>query len=238
LRTETALAAVCAGAVLLSACRQDMHDQPRMYPLRPSPVFADGRSARPLVQGVVARGNLREDRAFYSGKGPDNRPVDGYPFAITEQVLTRGQERFNIYCSPCHDRLGTGNGMIVQRGFRRPPSFHIDRLRQQPPGYIVDTITNGFGAMPDYAAQVQPHDRWAVAAYVKTLQYSQNAPVSDFTPEMRQKLPPPGAAAQPGTAGQGAPDAQGQGSAAAPQSNLPPPVTRIPAAEQPDRRER
>jgi hypothetical protein len=206
-----------------------------MYPLRPSPVFADGRSARPLVEGVVARGQLREDRMFYTGKGPDNRPVDGYPFPVTAEILMRGQQRFNIYCSPCHDRLGTGNGMIVQRGFRRPPSFHIDRLRQQPPGYIVDTISNGFGAMPDYATQVQPNDRWAVAAYVKTLQYSQNVPVAELTPEERQKLPPQQTGAVPAQGGAGA---QGQGDAAAPQSNLPAPAGRMPTAEQPDRRQR
>lgn len=228
MRTSLAFVTVCGG-LLLTGCRQDMHDQPRMYPLRSSPVFADGRSARPLMQGVVARGHLKEDRVFYTGKGADNRPVDGYPFPITEEILSRGQQRFNIYCTPCHDRLGTGNGMIVQRGFRRPPSFHIDRLRQQPPGYIVDTIANGFGAMPDYATQVQPHDRWAIAAYVKTLQYSQNVPVSELTAEMRQRLPAQQAGAPPA--------AQGRGNAASPRSNLPAPVGRIPTAEQPDRRQ-
>ena len=224
MRRSRAFLVVCAGGLLLTGCRQDMHDQPRMYPLRPSPVFEDGRSARPLLQGVVARGQLREDRAFYTGKGPDDQPAEVYPFAITAEVLTRGQQRFNIYCTPCHDYGGTGNGMIVQRGFRRPPSFHTDRLRQQPPGYIVDVIGNGFGAMADYAAQVQPHDRWAIAAYVKTLQYSQNVPVSELTPEMRQKLPAP-------------PATQDRGNAASPQSNLPAPASRIPAAERPDRRE-
>jgi mono/diheme cytochrome c family protein len=209
-----------------------MHDQPRTYPLRGSVLFADGRSARPLLEGTVARGYLREDQGFYTGKGQDNQPLDRYPFAITEQVLRRGQERYNIYCSPCHDRTGSGNGIIVQRGFRRPPSYHIDRLRQQPPGYIVDTITHGFGAMPDYAAQVQANDRWAIAAYVKTLQYSQNVPLADLPPDMQQRMPARPAAAQ------GAPGSQGRGSAATPGSNLPPPGIRIPAAEQPERRAR
>jgi mono/diheme cytochrome c family protein len=182
------IAALLAPIAFLAACRQDMHDQPRMYPLRGSPVFADGRSARPLVPGTVARGYLREDVAFYTGKGVDGKPVDTYPFPITEEVLKRGQARFNVYCSPCHDRAGRGNGMVVQRGFRRPPSFHIERLRQAPPGYIVDTIANGFGAMPDYAAQVQPHERWAVAAYVKTLQFAQNVPAAELPADMLGQL--------------------------------------------------
>lgn len=217
------------GSLLLAGCRQDMHDQPRMYPLRGSPMFTDGRSARPLIQGTVARGLLREDRAFYSGKDADNKPVDGFPFAVTREVLERGQQRYNIYCAPCHDRAGTGNGMIVQRGFRRPPSYHIERLRLQPPGYVVDTIANGFGAMPDYAVQVQPNDRWAIAAYVKTLQFSQNVPAAELSAEMQQQIPAPA----PTTAAPGAANAEGQGNAAAPGTNLPPPVGRIPLAERP-----
>jgi mono/diheme cytochrome c family protein len=193
-----------------------------MYPLRGSPVFADGRSARPLVEGTVARGQLREDRAFYTGKGADGKPVAAYPFPITEEILKRGQQRFNIYCSPCHDRTGGGNGMIVQRGFRRPPSFHTDRLRQAPPGYIVDTIALGFGAMPDYAAQVQANDRWAIAAYVKTLQFAGDAPVAELPPDIVGRM-------------QAAP--AGQGNAAAPGTNLPPPGPRIPAAERPTQKD-
>ena len=177
------LLAMCASV----ACRQDMQDQPKYIPLRPSTFFADGRSERPLVEGTVARGHLDDDTVFFTGR-IDGKPVDAIPFPITREVLNRGQERFNIYCSPCHDRLGTGNGMIVRRGYRHPPSYHIDRLRQVPIGYLFDVITNGLGAMPDYAAQVEPRDRWAIVAYVRVLQYSQHAPVDDVPPEARAEL--------------------------------------------------
>ena len=174
-------------AALLTGCRRDMQDQPKFIALRPSSFFIDGRSERPLVEGTVARGHLQADTVFYTGKTGD-KPVDAFPFPVTRDVLNRGQERFNIYCSPCHDRLGYGNGMVVQRGYKHPPSYHIDRLRQVPVGYIFDVITNGFGAMPDYAAQVAPADRWAIVAYVRTLQYSQNASVNDVPPEARGEL--------------------------------------------------
>ena len=177
-----ALAAVSAG------CRQDMQDQPKYVPLRPSDFFADGRSERPLVEGTVARGHLDDDAAFYTGKGPDGKPLDTFPFTVTRDVILRGQDRFNVYCSPCHDRLGTGDGMVVRRGYRKPPSYHIDRLRQVPNGYIYDVITNGFGAMPDYSAQIPPPDRWAIVAYVRALQLSQNAAVSDVPPADRGQL--------------------------------------------------
>lgn len=179
-------------AALLTGCRRDMQDQPKFIALRPSSFFIDGRSERPLVEGTVARGHLQADTVFYTGKAGD-KPVDAFPFPITRDVLNRGQERFNIYCSPCHDRLGYGNGMVVQRGYKHPPSYHIDRLRQVPVGYIFDVITNGFGAMPDYAAQVAPADRWAIVAYVRTLQYSQNASVNDVPPEARAELTKGGA---------------------------------------------
>ena len=136
----------------------------------------------------MARGHLDDDAAFYTGKGPDGKPLDAFPFPVTKEVIERGQERFNIYCSPCHGRLGNGDGMIVRRGFRHPPSYHIDRLRSRPNGYIYDVITNGFGAMPDYAAQIAPRDRWAIVAYIRALQLSQNATVND--------VPPGGARAQ------------------------------------------
>jgi len=165
-----------------------MHDQPRYGPLQPSRFFADGRSSRPLVAGTVARGELREDKIFYTGKLND-KPVPAIPIPVTRQLLKRGQERFNIYCAPCHDRIGNGLGMIVRRGFRRPPSLHIDRLRAAAPGYLYDVIANGFGAMPDYAAQVAPQDRWAIVSYIRALQYSQNAPVADLPPERRAQLP-------------------------------------------------
>jgi hypothetical protein len=176
-------------AALLAGCRQDMQDQPKYIPLRPSTFFADGRSERPLVEGTVARGHLDADTAFYTGK-IDNKPVDAFPFPITRAVLERGQERYNIYCSPCHDLLGAGKGMIFRRGFNRPPpqSYHIDRLRQAPVGYFFDVITNGLGAMPDYAAQIEPRDRWSIVAYVRVLQLSQNASVNDVPPEARADL--------------------------------------------------
>ena len=136
----------------------------------------------------MARGHLDDDAAFYTGKGPDGKFVNTFPFPVTKEVLERGQQRFNIYCSPCHDRLGMGDGKIVRRGFRHPPSYHIDRLRQVPNGYIFDVITNGFGAMPDYAAQVQPRDRWAIVAYIRALQLSQNAPLSDVPDNARPQL--------------------------------------------------
>ena len=136
----------------------------------------------------MARGHLNDDAAFYTGKGPDGKPLDTFPFPITKDVILRGQQRFNIYCTPCHDRLGSGNGMIVRRGYRHPPSYHIDRLRQVPNGYIYDVITNGFGAMPDYAAQISPHDRWAIVAYIRALQLSQHASINDVPAEARGQL--------------------------------------------------
>ena len=169
------------------SCRRDMQDQPKYIPLRPSDFFADGRSARPLPEGTIARGQLRADKVFFSGKNGEDY-VDRIPFPVTRAVLDRGQERFNIYCSPCHGRLGNGLGMIVRRGFKRPPSYHIDRLRQIQIGYFYDIISNGFGAMADYSAQVAPRDRWAIAAYIRVLQYSQMASVNDVPTEHRLEL--------------------------------------------------
>ena len=172
-----------------TACRQDMHDQPKFIPLRADNFFSDGRSARPSIEGTVARGHLDDDAALYTGKGPDGKFLDTFPFPVTKEVLARGQQRFDIYCSPCHDRLGSGNGKIVRRGFRHPPSYHIDRLRKAPNGYIYDVITNGFGAMPDYTAQIQqPSDRWAIVAYIRALQLSQNASPNDVPAEARGQL--------------------------------------------------
>lgn len=173
----------------LTGCRQDMQDQPKFIPLRPSSFFDDGRSERPLVEGTVARGHLDADTALYTGK-VDGKPVEAFPFPVTRAVLERGQERYNIYCSPCHDRLGNGHGMIEQRGFNHPPpqSYHVDRLRQAPVGYFFDVITNGLGAMPDYAAQIEPRDRWAIVAYVRVLQLSQHASVDDVPAAERAAL--------------------------------------------------
>jgi len=162
----------------LSGCRQDMHDQPRYKPLAKSDFFPDLRSARSPMEGTVARGQLHEDTYFYTGK-IGNSPGDYMPFPVNQDVLARGRERFDIYCSPCHSRLGDGNGMIPQRGFRAPPSYHTERLRKAPLGYFFDVMTNGFGAMPEYASQILPGDRWAIVAYIRALQLSQNATSAD-----------------------------------------------------------
>ena len=170
-----------------AACQQQMADQPRYKPLQKSTFFGDDRSARPLTPGTVARGHLNADERFYTGKS-GGELVSALPVPLTREMLARGQERFNIFCSPCHDRTGSGQGMIVRRGFRPPPSYHIDRLRQAPLGHFFDVITNGFGAMSDYAAQVSPADRWAIAAYIRALQLSQNATLADVPPQARQQL--------------------------------------------------
>jgi Cytochrome C oxidase, cbb3-type, subunit III len=166
------------GVLLLAGCRQDMHDQPRFKPLAKSDFYADLRSARTPVEGTVARGQLHEDSYLYTGK-IGNNPGDYMPFPVTEEVLLRGRERFDIYCSPCHSRLGDGRGMIVQRGFRAPPSYHTERLRNAPLGYFFDVMTQGFGAMPEYASQIPARDRWAIVAYIRALQLSQHATSSD-----------------------------------------------------------
>jgi hypothetical protein len=188
---------LAAGALLslmisATGCRRDMQDQPKYVPLRPTDFFDDHRSARPLVDNTVARGHLNANMEFYTGKQAD-KPIENLPFPITREVLTRGQQRYDIYCSPCHDRLGDGDGMIVRRGYRRPPSYHIDRLRQVPDGYIFDVITNGFGAMPDYAGQVAPRDRWAIVAYVRALQLSRQGTLNDVPADKRGELNPGGA---------------------------------------------
>ena len=172
---------------VLSACRLDMHTQPKYKPLEQSSFFDDGRSSRPLLAGTVARGHLNDDEQLYTGKSGDE-PVATFPFQINERDLRRGQERFNIYCSPCHDRTGKGEGMVVKRGLRGPPSYHIDRLREAPAGYFFDVITNGFGAMNDYAAQIEPADRWRIVAYIRVLQRSQHATMADVPADQRAQL--------------------------------------------------
>ncbi len=169
------------------------HAQPAEVPrLGRARSSTDGSSARPLVEGTVARGTLQDDEAFFTGKNGDVA-VKELPFAVDEAVLNRGQERFNIYCTPCHDKTGGGNGMVVQRGFRQPPSYHIDRLRQADAGYFFDVMTNGFGAMPDYRAQIAPRDRWAIVAYIRALQLSQHAPPADVPGGDPTKVPQPAA---------------------------------------------
>ncbi|MEK6405647.1 MAG: cytochrome c [Acidobacteriota bacterium] len=209
-----------------------MHDQPKYRPLRPVDQIGsinDGRSARPLVEGVVARGQLKDDVEFYTGKlrqaaqsgSASAAPQPGaaspqaeqaspqtyqgfvteFPMPITASDLDRGEERFNIFCAVCHGRLGDGLGMIVKRGFRKPPSFHDERLRNAPVGYFFDVETNGFGAMPDYASQVPPEDRWRIIAYIRALQLSQRGTLADVPPSEREKLS--AGAQQPGTEKQG-----------------------------------
>jgi mono/diheme cytochrome c family protein len=189
-------AALVLLAAAVTACRQDMHDQPKYKPFRESEIFADKRSARPLVPGTVARGTLREDAAFYTGK-VGNAFVTEIPVKVTAELLERGETQFQVFCSPCHGRTGRGDGMVVRRGFKKPSSYHVDRLRQVPIGYFYDVMTNGFGAMSDYAAQVPPPDRWAIAAYVRTLQYSQHAPAADVPEDEHAALDRSLAAAAP-----------------------------------------
>jgi hypothetical protein len=179
--------AIIACVLLTVGCRQDMQDQPRYEPLEASDFFADGRASRPRVEGTVAQGQLRLNDQLYTGRINDAL-VDTLPVPLTWQLLERGQERYNIYCSPCHDRAGSGQGIVVRRGFRRPSSFHIARLREAPIGYFFEVMANGFGAMMDYSVQVTPHDRWAIAAYIRALQLSQHATLADVPIEERQHL--------------------------------------------------
>ena len=174
-------------AILLAGCRQDMHDQPRYKPLAATDFFGDGRSARPVVEGTVARGQLRNDAARFTGK-LDGQDVEAFPFQITRDELLRGQQRFNIYCSPCHSRIGDGNGMVVRRGFRQAASYHTEKLIKAPIGHFFDVITNGFGAMPSYASRVEPDDRWRIAAYIRVLQLSENATIGDVPADQRSAL--------------------------------------------------
>jgi mono/diheme cytochrome c family protein len=179
------VAAVCAGA----AGRPDLHDQPQYTALEPADVFADGSSARPPVPGTVPRGQLRDDAALYTGK-IDDEPVAEFPVPVDERVLNRGHETFDAYCAPCHARTGEGDGLVVQRGYSRPPSLHDERLRAAPPGHFFDVITNGFGAMPDHAAQIRVEDRWAIVAYIRALQLSRAATIDDVPQAERSGLAP------------------------------------------------
>jgi len=171
-----------------SACRRDMFSQPYSKPLAKSDFFQDNQMAsRPLVPHTVARGNLQDDEAFYTGRIGTNL-VETFPFPVTREVLERGRQRFDIYCAPCHGRTGDGDGMIPQRGFPAPPSYHIDRLRQAPVGHFFDVMTRGYGIMYSYAARVEPSDRWAVAAYIRALQLSHDAKPSDVPAQERARL--------------------------------------------------
>jgi mono/diheme cytochrome c family protein len=182
----------------LAGCRQDMHDQPKYQPLEPSAFFDDGRASRPRVRGTVARGRLDDDVLYVTGK-TDTGLSEVFPAPVTRATLDRGHQRYDIYCSPCHDRAGTGQGMIVMRGYKQPPSLHEERLRGMAPGYFFDVMTNGFGVMPSYAAQVPVDDRWAIAAYVRALQLSQHATLADLPADARAALLNPAAPAPAAT---------------------------------------
>jgi mono/diheme cytochrome c family protein len=186
-------AALIALALAGAGCRQDMHDAPRVDAYEATDAFPDGRGNRPPVEGTVARGHLNDDELLYTGKA-NGQLADEFPFPVTKAVLERGHERFDIYCAPCHGRTGTGNGMIVSRGLRPPPSYHDEKRRAQPVGHFFDVMTNGFGAMPDYRAQVEAQDRWAIAAYIRALQLSHGANVADVPAEHRGDLDKPAAA--------------------------------------------
>jgi mono/diheme cytochrome c family protein len=175
-------------AAVLSGCRQDMHDQPKYKPFQQSSFWPDQRSSRPLVDGTVARGKLKTDTKLWKGRNADGSFVNELPVPVTRDLLLRGQQRFAIYCTPCHGRAGDGEGMVVQRGFKHPPTYHSDKLRQQPVGYIYDVITNGFGAMASYASRVPMQDRWAIVAYVRVLQFSQNATIDDVPEADRAQI--------------------------------------------------
>jgi mono/diheme cytochrome c family protein len=190
------LKVVCGTAwvVVLAGCslKQDMALQPKHRPLSPSDFFNDGRSERPILENTVARGSLAEDAMFVAKDSND------FPLPITQQLLERGEGRYKIFCTPCHGLQGDGNGMIAMRGMKHPPTYHQDRLRQSPNGYFYDVITNGFGAMYGYSAQVPPADRWAIIAYVRALQLSRNAKVADLPPDLREKvMHPPAEKPQP-----------------------------------------
>lgn len=198
--------ALASLALLMTGCRQDMHDQPKYRPLRGSDFFADGRGSRLPVANTVARGGLRDDQYYYTGK-INGLAANQLPerllkedFKSMGELLARGQERYQVYCTPCHSRVGDGNGMIPQRAGNtgatsafRPPSYHEERLKKIPLGHFYDVMTNGFGVMLNYSAQIPPRDRWAIAAYIRALQLSQDAKITDVPEAERGKIEDMGA---------------------------------------------
>jgi len=170
--------ALAALAILAGCDTREMVLQPKKGPLDGSPVFADGRASRPPVPGTIPRGHLRLDKHFYEGK-VNGQFAQTFPMPVTEALLQRGQERFDIFCSACHGRAGDGTGMIVQRGLLKPTSYHDERLRKASPGYLFDVASNGFGVMYGYGDRISAQDRWAIVAYIRALQRSQNARLSD-----------------------------------------------------------
>jgi mono/diheme cytochrome c family protein len=199
-RRVARLAGALALVAALAACRQDMHDAPRYDPLEASQVFAQGASARPLVEGTVARGFLAADELRATGK-VGGQVATVFPFVLTRADLDRGEERYNIYCAPCHAKSGEGTGMVVQRGYRQPPSYHSDRLRTAAPGYFYDVITNGFGVMPDYRAQIAVDDRWRIVGYIRALQISHQGTKADVPAADLERLLNPAPAAAPAAEG-------------------------------------
>jgi mono/diheme cytochrome c family protein len=171
----------------LTGCRRDMFNQPKSNPLSQSDFFQDGAASRPIPPHTVARGNLNNDEAFYTGMIRTNLVTD-FPIQITRDVLERGQQRYDIYCMPCHGATGDGNGIVVERGFPAPPSYHIERLRDAPAGHFFDVMTRGYGAMYSYASRVTPEDRWAIAAYIRALQLSEHATLADVPTNETAKL--------------------------------------------------
>ncbi|HTQ97425.1 MAG TPA: cytochrome c [Candidatus Acidoferrum sp.] len=186
------VAALCLCAFSLAGCdytlRQDMANQPRQNPLSPAPFFQDDRSERPAIDNTVMRGSVEQDALFIP------KDSNAFPLPITQELIARGQDRYNIFCTPCHGIQGDGLGMVSLRGMKHPPTFHQQRLRDEPNGYYFDVMTNGFGAMNSYSMQITPHDRWAIVAYVRALQLSRNAHVTELPPNLREKLMAGGAA--------------------------------------------
>lgn len=181
------LGAIYLALVLLAGCAQNMRDQSRLKPLEPNAFFADNQSARPIADNTVARGQLLTDEHMNTGM-VDGQLATTFPFPVTSEVLQAGQQNYDIFCAPCHGLTGNGQGMIVERGFPAPPSLHSERLREVPVGHFFDVITNGFGRMYSYASRVSPQDRWAIAAYIRALQRSQNATLEDVPPAERDQL--------------------------------------------------
>jgi len=197
---------------LIAGCRQKMANQPRYDPLEASDFFSDGMASRPRVLGTVARGELVVNEFFVTGKS-GGQLADGFPIPVTAAVVERGNDRFDVYCSPCHGKLGDGMGMIPSRGYRRPPSFHTAAMREKPTGHYFDVMTNGFGAMPKYGPIIPPQDRWAIVAYLRALQLSQNATVADVPGDQRGALSGAGPASGPGPAAEAAAAPQAHGGA-------------------------
>jgi hypothetical protein len=237
-----ALCGATAAMLVLAGCRQDMQDQPKFIPQRGTDFYADGRSARPQMENTVARGQLHEDSYFYTGL-QDGKEGNTMPFPVTLQVLERGQERYNVYCTPCHSRVGNGLGEIVQRGYKPAANLHDQVRTAQPLSHYFFVMTNGYGAMPDYSAQLTPADRWAVAAYIRALQLSQAAGQSDVPAGVKvenlkdiaaQQGLPAGYAQPwtlPGTAVQAYPSIDKEGKPGMAPANPADPLIKIPAGK-------